>query len=520
MCALVAADAGLPPRVLLAPFGVDRHAMEQARISGKTLIRRPGQELDVEFLVTVSPDGRVAATRPGNVYGAAGPTDVPAAEAAVRAWRFRPFQFGGRAVAAIGTVSLGFLPPARPSDPRARFPDSPLRDVRIVLERTQCYGNCPAYRVEIRGDGSVLFTSKGWDAEKVDAGRWPVNATGILAGGPHRDRIPPAHVAALVQRFRDAHFFGLARGYHAEITDSATYTLSLRIGASAKRVEDYVGEQVGMPPSVTALEDAVDAAAGTVRWIKGDAATADALAAEGLDFASAKAQRIAYYAVTDGDAAVFPGLLRHGLPLGAPAAALAQPQKRLGEVLILTAIRRRRAALVTLLADRGWLARLPKAELSSAFAQGGGGGDPVLPARLVAAGADPAARDSEGHTALMNAVGAVAWLKADDVIATIRPLAAAGVPLEALDNEGRTALYHASYEAAVALLAAGARADMVDRNGRSPAVVAWDDRTAVLLLEAGASPAGRGDDGKTLRERAAATPMPATLTWLDARKVK
>jgi hypothetical protein len=41
-----------------------------------------------------------------------------------------------------------------------------------------------------------------------------------------------------------------------------------------------------------------------------------------------------------------------------------------------------------------------------------------------------------------------------------------------------------------------------------------------LLLEAGASPAGRGGDGKTLRERVVATPMPATLAWLDAHKVK
>lgn len=192
MCALVAADASLPARAQVAQFGVERHAIEQARISGEKVIRRPGQELEVELLVTVSPDGRVVTTRPGGVYGAPAATDIPAAEAAVRAWRFRPFEYRGRPVSVIGTVSLGFLPPARPPDPRVRFPDAPLRNVRIVLERTQCYGHCPAYRVEIDGDGTVLFTSKWWDTEKVDTSGWPVNATGILAGGPHRDRIPPA----------------------------------------------------------------------------------------------------------------------------------------------------------------------------------------------------------------------------------------------------------------------------------------------------------------------------------------
>jgi hypothetical protein len=106
-------------------------------------------------------------------------------------------------------------------------------------------------------------------------------------------------------------------------------------------------------------------------------------------------------------------------------------------------------------------------------------------------------------------------------VATIKPLVAAGVPPEAVDKDGRTALYEAgSYDAVVALLAAGARADMVDRNGRSPALVQWDDRAIVALLGAGASPSGRGGDGKTLRERAAGAPMPATLAWLDAHKVK
>ena len=523
-CALVAADACVPVRAQVAQFGVERHALEVARLSGAAVLHRAGPEAEVEILVTVSAEGAVVATKPGKAYGSLGSADIEAAQAAVRGWRFRPFDYRGRPVSVIGTVSVGFLPATRPPDPRSRFPDAPLRDVRIVLERTPCYGSCPAYRVEISGDGTVLFTSEWWDAEKVDAMRTGGNVTGVLAGGPHRDRIPPARVAALVQRFREAHFFGLDRSYRAQITDSATYALSLRIGSAAKGVEDYVGDHIGMPASVTALENAVDAAAGTDRWINGTAATADALAAEGLDFTSAKAQRIAYYAVTDGDPAVLPGLLRHGLPLDAKAVTLGQPQKRLGEVLMLTAIRRHRAALVSLLADRGWLAQVSKAELSLAFAEGGGGGGPDLPARLVAAGADPAARDSEGRTALMNAVREIAWSEPSEAraaVAMIKPLVAAGVPLEAADKDGHTALYEAgSYDALTALLAAGARASLVDKEGRSPAVEAWDDRSVLTLLEAGASPAGRGSDGKSLRERAADRPMPATLAWLDAHKVK
>jgi hypothetical protein len=44
----------------------------------------------------------------------------------------------------------------------------------------------------------------------------------------------------------------------------------LSVGGRTKTVTDYVGEQVGMPVVITDLENAVDEAAGTERWIKGD----------------------------------------------------------------------------------------------------------------------------------------------------------------------------------------------------------------------------------------------------------
>lgn len=65
------------------------------------------------------------------------------------------------------------------------------------------------------------------------------------------------------------------------------------------------------------------------------------------------------------------------------------------------------------------------------------------------------------------------------------------------------------------LLAAGARAEVRDKKGNSPAFPSWNDRIALGLLDSGADPDGRYDE--SLRERAKARDMPSVLAWLDSR---
>src|SRR5690349_20602318 len=50
----------------------------------------------------------------------------------------------------------------------------------IALERTGCYGWCPAYRVRLARDGSVQFVSR----ETTDSGR---TATGRISGHDFRE---------------------------------------------------------------------------------------------------------------------------------------------------------------------------------------------------------------------------------------------------------------------------------------------------------------------------------------------
>jgi hypothetical protein len=85
------------------------------------------------------------------------------------------------------------------------------------------FGSCPDYRVAISGDGTVRFSSREWNTPRADADVHRMfNGESVLWEGPHETMVDPAAVAALVEKFRAAHFMGLQAQYEAGITDSAT----------------------------------------------------------------------------------------------------------------------------------------------------------------------------------------------------------------------------------------------------------------------------------------------------------
>ncbi|HMS03660.1 MAG TPA: DUF6438 domain-containing protein, partial [Gemmatimonadaceae bacterium] len=129
-----------------------------------------------------------------------------------------------------------------------------LADTRFILSRTGCFGSCPAYTVTIEGSGEVTWQGEAYVAQR----------------GAARRRIEPSAVTALLDRARAAGFFDLKDVYRADITDGATYTVTITHGGLSKTVEDYDGALVGMPWEVTLLEQAIDRAAGTAKWIGPD----------------------------------------------------------------------------------------------------------------------------------------------------------------------------------------------------------------------------------------------------------
>src|SRR5712671_6451670 len=73
-------------------------------------------------------------------------------------------------------------------------------DVVITLERTTCLGTCPAYKLTIRGDGSVVYEGHKF----------------VRGEGIRQRQVDKTAIATLLQAFAEADYFGLENGY-AEI---------------------------------------------------------------------------------------------------------------------------------------------------------------------------------------------------------------------------------------------------------------------------------------------------------------
>jgi Domain of unknown function (DUF6438) len=169
----------------------------------------------------------------------------------IRLWKFEPFTKHGKAVMAEVEEYVDLVPPGRMPEhhvtPPIIRPDS---SVRITLQRTGCYGSCPAYTVSVATDG-IVFDGRAFVGVK----------------GTRTDTADASDVRRLAEKFVVADFYSFDDAYIASVTDNPEYILSIEIDGHKKTVEDYVGSWVGMPAVVTELENEVDSFARTKRWI-------------------------------------------------------------------------------------------------------------------------------------------------------------------------------------------------------------------------------------------------------------
>jgi hypothetical protein len=195
------------------------------------------------------------------------------------------------------------VPEKRPAR-RTPMPEGQLAGASIRLERESCYGFCPVYSVELTGDGRALYTGGGH----------------VLVHGPVAYMVDPEVVQALLDQARAADFWSLDDVYKAKITDQANVRLSITVGGKTKSLLDYVGRAAGMPAAVSALEAAVDQAAGTDRWVAGNDATLTDLALAGWDFRSKASGQTLASAAAEAPEPFVLGLIALGAPLDEPSA--------------------------------------------------------------------------------------------------------------------------------------------------------------------------------------------------------
>lgn len=133
------------------------------------------------------------------------------------------------------------------------------QDTVITLQRSACFGNCPAYEVLVFGDGTIIFN--GYENVKTI--------------GPVKSRIDPNQVLKLLTMFRDFDYYRVEAKLNEEgkdcpeyWTDQSTASTSIKISGFYKEIIHYYGCQGGKTAeSATHLEGKIDEILGTKKWI-------------------------------------------------------------------------------------------------------------------------------------------------------------------------------------------------------------------------------------------------------------
>ena len=129
--------------------------------------------------------------------------------------------------------------------------DSIPEDLIIRLQRTPCYGECPAYLMTVKADGKVSFFGQN-HVEKM---------------GQTEDKIGVDKIKQLIEEFKKADFFNLEDNYTSEncATDNPTVRTTLFINGKTKKIEHDTGCEA--PKELTALEDKIDEIVGSEKWV-------------------------------------------------------------------------------------------------------------------------------------------------------------------------------------------------------------------------------------------------------------
>lgn len=454
----------------------------------------------------------------------------PTALAQAGSWKYKPFEKDGKPVAATFTDYIRILPPEDLPTMHVPFPQiKDLKSLRITLERTTCFGSCPAYRVEIGGDGSVAYQGRGY----------------VVVTGEHHDHISKDSLRQILEAFRKADYFSLRDKYIYGVTDNPTTTTSISFDGQQKSVIDYVGEEAGMPHAVVEVEETIDRVAGTARWVSGSAETVPSLMRENWDFKSQEAGLTLVRAACDRRRSATGGTPALVLDL-VSAGVLPDTHDGMGRsALECTAATKDREGVV-LLMEAG-AARGNPGLKNEALAGAAQAGDLQLVRLMLKYGADPNANDGS-RTALMAAarsgkpdvvaeilkyhpdVNARApnlqtalsfatenWYsrgseseqemlekqRADVVVMLLK----AGADPHLADKEGNTPLHQAHVRVvAEALIENGADVNARNNRGETPLMVTFSGDVVRLLLASGADLSVRDNQGRAAMDKASGIP--------------
>ena len=166
--------------------------------------------------------------------------------------RFRPWVINGHATVVIVSSGIEIAPPERYGRFRP-FPSPVLQSsVVIAMQRMGCEGKCPAYRVTLRGSGTVEYEGLAF----------------VAVAGKRTAQIDPDAMAELVHQFETARFFSALPEYRGAY-DGGETLLQFSVSGTSYSVNDAVGLSVGLPTPIRELEGAINRIPEVRRWVYG-----------------------------------------------------------------------------------------------------------------------------------------------------------------------------------------------------------------------------------------------------------
>ncbi|SRR6266581_3928489 len=136
--------------------------------------------------------------------------------------------------------------------------DSVFAADSVVLERTSCFGTCPAYRLGVSRSGRVQFESRNTGDDKR-------RASDSMSAADFEQILIRAHFIdfwSLPDRIADDKRF-----CPQDVSDNPTAMLTVFTSKGFKRVEDYYG-CFWAPAGLRDLEHYIDDVTNAKRWIR------------------------------------------------------------------------------------------------------------------------------------------------------------------------------------------------------------------------------------------------------------
>jgi len=146
------------------------------------------------------------------------------------------------------TIACGIATRAQAQGNLMKITDS------VVIERTRCFGTCPAYRLSVTSAGRIVYESRNGDRAKAVDSVESRYFFGIVGSALMTDFLE------LPDRIADDPHFCPHR-----MTDAPTVTVTLFMTKATKSVEDYHG-CMWAPDGLRRLENYIDEVANTKRW--------------------------------------------------------------------------------------------------------------------------------------------------------------------------------------------------------------------------------------------------------------